>query len=313
MCTFSAQSAMTSAGLNDALSPINSLGTLLGINKFRAKWMAAIYCSAIAAFYFLAASITLFPTYPTEGEEIVLENDTIIVSCIAYLHLSIYFQFFIVVRAQCNDNNGDEIFRRLGAVSKSLNAFSAFEKKLKRLSRRTTFLIIVWACTVFALDNLLWLDALENEWIILMDTMVVAVLLMVLQTKLVLAAKMTGFIFKLQNMALLEMSADELLEADIEKHRFIFGQLCDLMRATNECFGPAMVTSFPIGILMILFCAYFLCIGIWNLEPLYAERSNFLAVVEALRLAGMLAHHWSVFHSCEKTVTEVKQNKATFN
>jgi len=297
---------MTSAGLNDALSPINSLGTLLGINKFRAKWMAAIYCSAIAAFYFLAASITLFPTYPAEGEEIALENDTIIVSCIAYLHLSIYFQFFIVLRAQCKNDNEDEIFCRLGDVSKSLNAFSSFEKRLRKLSRRSTALIIVWACTVFALDNLLWLDTFQNEWIILTDTMVVAVLLMVLQTKLVLAAEMTGFIFKLQNTALLKIPADKHLEAEIEKHRFLFGKLCDLMRDTNKYFGPAMVTSLPMGILMILFCAYFLCIGIWKLEPLYAERSNFLALVEGLRLAGMLTHHWNLFHSCEKTVTEVK-------
>lgn len=297
---------MASGGLNDALSPINSLGTLLGINKFRAKWMAAIYCSVIVAFYLVAASFTLFPAYQDQGGENVLENETFIVCCVAYLHFTIYFQFFIVVRSQCKGEKEEELFCRLGELSKSLNYFSAFENYLRRLSLMATMLIIVWACTVCALENLLWLDVVQSEWIIIAETVLVAVIMMTLQTKLILVAKGTEFIFKLQNTALLKIPADAQLGGEIDKHRVIFGQLCDLMRDTNEYFGPAMVTSLPVGILTILFCAYFFCIGFWDLEPLYSERCTFLTVVESLWLTGLLTHHWNVFHSCEKTFKEVK-------
>jgi 7tm Chemosensory receptor len=303
---------MASAGLYDALSPINSLGTLLGIKKFRAKWMAAIYCSAIVAFYLLAASFTLFPEYQDEEGENVLENETIIVYCVAYMHVSIYFLFFIVVRAQCKGENEDKIFDRFGEVSKALCYFSALENYLRRKSLMATGLIIVWACSVCVLENLLWLDAMQYEWIILLVNVFVAVSTMVLQTQLVLIANGTEFIFKYQNTALLKIQADEHLAAEIDKHRLIFGQLCDLMRDTNEHFGPVMVTSLPISIITILFCAYLFCIGFWDLEPLYSNRGTLMVIVESVWLIGLLFHQWIVFYSCEKTVKEVRTNSLKF-
>lgn len=306
MSQFIAQSAlMASSGLSDALSSINSLASLLGINKFRTKWMAAIYCSAIVGFYLFIVLSEFFHAYQDEEAEISLENEFLVLYNVAYVHLSFYCQLFIVIRAQFKGDKEDEIFCHLEEVSKSFNCFSTLESYLRCLTRKTMALIVAWMCSAVICENILWYNAVHMERITIAHALLVILLIITSQTKLALIARGTGFVFKLQNTALLKMLPDEILTEEIDKQRLIFGQLCDLMRETNEYFGPVLVASLPIGFLSILWGFYFICIGIWNLEPLYADRPNLLIFVYSAWSIGMITHHWNIFHSCEKTASEV--------
>lgn len=72
--------------------------------------MAAIYCSAIVGFYLFIVMSEFFPAYQEEEAEISLENGFLVMYNVAYVHLSIYCQLIVVIRAQLKGDKEDEIF-----------------------------------------------------------------------------------------------------------------------------------------------------------------------------------------------------------
>jgi hypothetical protein len=85
--------------------------------------------------------------------------------------------------------------------------------------------------------------------------------------------------------------------------------LSSVVERTSSVFAPILISTTPLSFFNQIYGYYFLCIGVFDLEELLAEKRWVMVTVSLTWLSGLTVHMVNLVWGCDRTVAHAKATK----
>ncbi|CAB3372054.1 Hypothetical predicted protein [Cloeon dipterum] len=165
----------------------------------------------------------------------------------------------------------------------------------------------MFAATVTTLEGMTW-DTRELYLYRVFIACFVTLAMIVMEVQVTVVAYSLDQIFKQINAQISELDANLVTLAEIGNLREAHSNGRRLIGKCNSSFDFILITTISTNMFFSpLYCLYYICCGIWQLEENFAGKYSLIIWAGSLWFASLFLHYFCFTGICEKAVNEISQ------